>query len=152
MPVKRCSPHWSLQRRLAERSVRDPETGCILWTAGRNTNGYGHMRWHSRLWLAHRASWVARHGPIPKGLCVCHRCDVRTCINSDQLFLGTHQDNMTDRALKLSHELRMEAGPERRPSKAPEIIHIWLWGKEFVTRVLEIRDAKAPPPFRMTGK
>src|SRR5256885_12334914 len=122
MPVKRCCPHWSLQRRLAERSVRDPKTGCLLWTASRNANGYGHVFWRNAPQLAHRAAWVARHGPIPKGLLVCHRCDVRTCINPDHLFLGTQKDNMADRTAKLGHQPRAQEGPERRPDKAPEIL------------------------------
>jgi hypothetical protein len=148
MPVRRCSPQWSLERRLAERSVRDPKTGCILWTASRNANGYGHVFWKGAPQLAHRAAWFAKHGPIPNGLYVCHRCDVRSCINPEHLFLGTQKDNMTDRALKLGHEPRTEPGPECRPSKAPEIIHIWLRGKEYVTRVLAIRDASRAPSWR----
>jgi hypothetical protein len=64
MPVKRCSPHWSLQRRLAERSVRDPKTGCLLWTASLNASGYGYLFWKGVPQLAHRAAWLARHGPI----------------------------------------------------------------------------------------
>jgi hypothetical protein len=97
------------------------------------------VRWAGRLWLAQRASWVARHGPIPKGFVVCHRCDVRARINPDHFFLGTQKDNMTDKAISAGHEQRTEEGPERRPSKSPEIMRVQLGGQEFVTRLLAIR-------------
>ena len=143
MTIFQCPNDWSLQQRLDYYSIRDPKTGCILWRAGRNTNGYGHVRWDGRLWLAHRAAWVARHGPIPDGLLVCHRCDVRPCINPDHLFLGTQKDNMIDKAIKAGHERRTEPGPERRPSKSPEIMIVRFFGKEYVTRVLQIRPFEA---------
>jgi hypothetical protein len=148
MPVRRVSPEWPLERRLAERSVRDPKTGCQLWTASRNRSGYGHLFWKGVPQLAHRAAWMARHGPIPAGLYVCHRCDVRTCINPDHLFLGTQKDNMIDRALKMGHGPREEGVPERRPHKAPEIMHVCVLGREYVTRVLAVRPWDGERPLR----
>ena len=152
MPVRRVSPEWPLERRLAERSVRDPKTGCQLWTASRNGSGYGHLFWKGVPQLAHRAAWMARHGPIPKGLYVCHRCDVRTCINPDHLFLGTQKDNMIDRAIKAGHEPRTEPGPERRPSKAPEIMHVCMLGKEYVLRVLAVHPWDGSRPARYSAR
>jgi hypothetical protein len=137
-------PNVLLQQRLARDSVVDPDTGCILWTGSRNTGGYGQVRWHGRMWLTHRAAWMAQHGPIPAGLGVLHRCDVRPCLNTDHLFLGTQKDNMADMAAKRGHERRAhDGGPERRPSKAPEIIRIQLRGQEFVARVLAIRPLQS---------
>ena len=128
-----------LQQRLARDSVIDPQTGCVLWMASRNPCGYGQVRWHGRLWLTHRAAWMARHGSIPPGLCVLHRCDVRPCHNPEHLFLGTQKDNMADMAAKMGHERRTEGGPERRPSKAPEIMRVQVLGQEFVARILAVR-------------
>jgi hypothetical protein len=140
MPNAQDAADTLLQQRLARDSVTDPETGCLLWTACRINTGYGLLRWRGRPWLAHRAAWMARHGPIPPGLCVCHRCDVRTCINPTHLFLGTQKDNMVDMAAKRGHEPRPHGGgPERRPSKAPEIMRVQVLGQEFVARILTVR-------------
>jgi hypothetical protein len=29
-------------------------------------------------------------------MCICHKCDVRNCINPDHLFIGTQLDNIAD--------------------------------------------------------
>jgi len=50
-----------------------------------------------------RIVWRAIHGPIPAGMCVLHRCDVRCCINPAHLFLGTNHDNVKDKVAKGRH-------------------------------------------------
>ena len=58
---------------------------------------------------------------------------------------------MADLAAKRGHERRMHDGaPERRPSKAPEIMRIRMYGHEFVTRVLAshpMTGVVEPPPW-----
>lgn len=73
------------------------ESGCILWTGPINPHGYGHCsKRFGPTNLAHRLSFMASNGPLLKGLSICHKCDVRRCINPEHLFQGTHFDNIRD--------------------------------------------------------
>jgi hypothetical protein len=93
-----------VQERLEDKlGPKDPVTGCIEWTAGRNKAGYGRINRGRRgegTVLAHRLVWELKHGPIPPGMEVCHSCDNPPCCNEAHLFLGTHQDNVADMVAK----------------------------------------------------
>ncbi len=106
----------SVSERLDYYTEPEPNTGCWLWVGALSTGGYGKIYLDNKYIAAHRASWVVHHGPIPNGLLVCHKCDVKLCINPEHLFLGTQKENIEDATRKG----RMSHGEDRPTSKLKE--------------------------------
>jgi len=141
VPPKRnyCHPTWSLAKRLAHYSKAEPLTGCHIWQGHNNNDGYGCLRYQGRAHPAHRLAWTLKHGPIPRGMVICHRCNVRRCVNPDHLVLGTRADNNADtKAARLrladAREATAQANPVLDPGAAA--IRILVGGVEMRGRVL----------------
>jgi hypothetical protein len=49
----------------------------------------------------------------PAGMFLCHKCDVRSCVNPDHLFLGSQADNMADMKSKNRARALASFGPDR---------------------------------------
>lgn len=108
----------SIAQRLEALSMLNEVSGCRLWQGATNKkdNGYGVLNVDGRVRYAHRLAWEEVNGPVPAGSHVCHKCDVRTCINPDHMFLGTHADNMADKVAKG----RQSKGEEHYASRLTE--------------------------------
>lgn len=91
----------SALERLMRHVYMEPMSGCWLWTGAVTSNkGYAWMSYNGTQTNAHRVSWIEHRGPIPDGMHVLHRCDVRCCVNPDHLFIGTNYDNVLDKMKK----------------------------------------------------
>jgi hypothetical protein len=94
-------PETPIGLRLLQKTIRDPQTGCWLWTGARCRQGYGFIKRKDGAQLrAHRVAYELCCGPISPGLMVCHHCDDPRCVRPAHLFLGTAQINADDMVAK----------------------------------------------------
>ncbi len=105
--------------------ARAGDDDCWFWQASKTMDGYGRVTFQGRSYTAHRFCWEAHNGAIGEGQHVLHRCDNPGCVNPAHLFLGTHAQNMRDKAAK------------GRASRGPE------HGRKTVQRFQAARDEAA---------
>ncbi|KKL79550.1 hypothetical protein LCGC14_2013720 [marine sediment metagenome] len=88
---------------------------CWLWTGHIKSNGYGGYGPET----VHRKVYKELVGEIPKGMLVCHHCDVKSCVRPNHLFLGTHKDNTQDAVKKGRMASGLRNGAYTHPEKRP---------------------------------
>jgi len=89
-----------IKTRFMNKVMPEPNSGCWLWYGALKRGGYSTFLVDGKPTRGHRVSYELFKHKIPNGLWVLHTCDVRSCVNPDHLFLGTHDDNMADRQSK----------------------------------------------------
>lgn len=71
-----------------------------LWKRKTTIFGHGQLKYKRKMRLVHRLMWEFTRGPIPQGMCVCHKCDIPQCCKPTHLFIGSHSDNARDKVRK----------------------------------------------------
>lgn len=137
---------------IISRVEYDTNGGCWLWTGTLTSNEYGSVKIRGKRTGAHRYFYEAFNGPIPDSLLVCHKCDVRCCVNPAHLFCGDASDNMTDMSNKgravmpngIRHRLA-KLSPEKAELIRRSPLNLVEAGVEFGvhhTTILRVRQGK----------
>lgn len=74
-----------LTKRILEKIVGEPMTGCWLWTAQIGRGGYARLKVRNRSLDAHKYIFELLNGAVQGGLELDHLCRVRCCVNPAHL-------------------------------------------------------------------
>jgi hypothetical protein len=117
-----------------------------LWT-GSKRGRYGHIRKGDKqrtILSTHRLSWEIHFGPIPDGMCVCHKCDNMKCVNPEHLFLGTNTENTADKVAKGRQATGERINSKLNPDDVRIIRGMWNAGgltMEEIGRMFDVSDS-----------
>lgn len=111
--------------------VKKTDSGCWLWTAATDDDGYGTFQYAGPLGdrkrekrRANRVSYELFNGTLAPEDLVRHTCDNTSCVNPAHLVLGTTEQNVADRVAR-----RRSARGDRHGSHTKR--HRWFEGAQL---------------------
>lgn len=75
-----------------------PDGNCMVWTGGKDQDGYGTIRANGRTYRVHRYAWERENGPIPEGMFIDHICHNPSCAKIQHLRLADYRTNGANRS------------------------------------------------------
>src|SRR5215510_7156919 len=79
---------------IMSNTIRDEESGCLLYTKALDKDGYPRISLPGKKGLGSHVVYELYYGAIPAGHEVDHICHVRRCVEPTHLRALTHQENV----------------------------------------------------------
>lgn len=101
--------------KIMAQTVRDLETGCLIWTGSTSGKGrgggYPRMKLDGQTVAVHRVLFTHYHGYVPGKKQIDHSCNNRLCLEKDHHSMMTHKRNQKLRDLRRKAQAVEEARP-----------------------------------------
>lgn len=127
------------ERTFWARVAIDGPHECWAWQAGKDTRGYGKVRWNGESQLAHRVAYELTFGAIPAGANVLQDCRNPACCNPAHLRIGTMSPRRKQRALPAQPAVRSKRPLPSELARENERLKARVSELEEVIRDLERR-------------
>lgn len=82
-----------MEKRFWSRVERSNDHACWPWQGSKQRQGYGRIEINSKVFSAHRLSYMLNKGQIPAGLVIDHLCCNKSCVNPTHLEAVTLKEN-----------------------------------------------------------
>src|SRR6266849_2912561 len=117
---------------IKSHSIRDDESGCLLYTKALDKDGYPRISLQGKKGLGSQIVFELSYGAIPAGHEVDHICHVRRCVEPSHLRVLTHRQNV----------IHIKAYMEKRHQRIKHLIETYPQIRQFPL-LLSLADLEA---------